>query len=150
MRVVSLLLIGLILVFSAMGCKQTEGDSIERNKKVQVAFKVLEGNNIPDKILKWIEKNKEYEQALLVNDEEKYFAVVARGLQRTGGYAVNIKAMNLHIAQGESTLEIDVEYIDPKPNELVTQAITYPCAVAEVILEDKPAKVEFNIKRANP
>lgn len=91
------------------------------------------------------EENKAKETALLVEAKGKYWLLLTRGLKPTGGYAVRVLDVYLDVAgNGISTLKVAYKYIDPDPNQFVTQVLTYPVEVVLLKgLTRKPDQMVF-------
>ncbi|WP_083436970.1 protease complex subunit PrcB family protein [Thermincola ferriacetica] len=148
MRLVRLLT-GVILLLTVIGCQPGEGDKVDISKVSDIGFHVLQDKEIPQRIKNFLENNKEIEQAMLVDDDGTFYAVITRGRKNTGGYGVEIEKITLRLVDGNSKLTVYVRYTDPKPGSVVTQALTYPHLVAEVNLKQKPQEIKFDIKTKN-
>jgi hypothetical protein len=59
--------------------------------------------------------------------EAPYLYIICMGEKNTGGYSLKIKEVN----RDNETTEIIVEEIEPKKDEIVTMAFTYPTIVVE-------------------
>ncbi len=87
--------------------------------------------DIPEEILDWIEFSKE----IPIVQEREYqgqrYLLITEGAKPTGGYAIEVT----DVTQEKESLIIHVQSKEPGPEDLVTQAITYPFDL--IILEDK-------------
>jgi hypothetical protein len=111
----------------------------------EVSYVVLEKNQVPDKIQEILPRYKMLERALAAKVEDQIYVIVTRGEKLTGGYSVDIERMQLAKENEESKLVVYAVFKDPKPDELVTQAITYPYIVAKTDLKDLPVKIDLKI-----
>lgn len=69
---------------------------------------------------------------------DKTYLIVTRGAKPTGGYAVSIK----EVVEKETEVVVKVQYQDPAPDAVVTQAISYPYVVAMIEKTTKPVRFE--------
>ena len=66
------------------------------------------------------------------------YLIVTRGSCPTGGYAVSIK----QVVETETEIVVKVQYQDPAPDAIVTQAITHPYVMAMIEKTTKPVRFE--------
>lgn len=87
--------------------------------------------DIPEEILDWIELSKEIPMVQEREYQGQRYLLITEGAKPTGGYAIEVT----NVTQEEESLIIHVQSKEPGPEDLVTQAITYPFDL--IILEDK-------------
>jgi len=173
-KILSILLLSMVLVFSITACggeinDQEEGleedysstddsqDDNNKDKDESVDEKEEEDSSKEEEVVdpndiqgeyftgvveeeqalsSWIESKKHKSGVYPYPDDEKVY-LIAAGEQNTGGYSVYITKENL---DGED-LNLHYNIQAPGPDEMVTQAITYPYLVIEVTVE--VAEVNF-------
>lgn len=99
----------------------------------------LSAADIPGEILVWIDTNKTSAGYGAFYSEGRLFLAARMGERPTGGYRVLLGDPGLE----NSEAIVAVEFIAPKPWDFVTQAITYPWAVAEIAIDRSPATALF-------
>ena len=92
---------------------------------------------LPDEIKEWVEYSRNMFLAQARNYEDTTYLLVTYGEQKTGGYQVNIE----EVEALEESIEVKVNFTQPKEDEVVTQALTYPYDLKEIEKTDLP--VEF-------
>ncbi|KAB3533549.1 protease complex subunit PrcB family protein [Alkaliphilus serpentinus] len=112
----------------------------------EVAFVVVEGEDIPEKIQQIMPRYRMLERALAVKIDDVVYVVVTRGEKLTAGYTVAIESMRLTTENDETKLVVNAVFGDPKPDELVAQVITYPYVVAKTNLEELPQKISLEVR----
>lgn len=112
----------------------------------EVAFVVVEGEDIPEKIQQIMPRYRMLERALAVKIDDSVYVVVTRGEKLTAGYTVGIEGMKLTKENDETRLVVYAVFGDPKPDELVAQVITYPYVVAKTNLKELPQKISLQVR----
>jgi len=129
-----LLLFSLILI---SGCEKML-------EVVDVTFKAVTISEAPEEIRKAVKETLDEEKAAVYVIEREVYIVVTRGEKPTGGYGVEIVDMDKFIfKEDEFAVTVKVNYKDPQPGQLVTQAITYPFIVVKTGLKDIPRDTSF-------
>lgn len=96
-------------------------------KTNRIIFESLGINHAPEGLQAVIERNKSMEKTMLLEDKDKYWVFIARGLKPTGGYAVKVTDITTEsINGGKQRIKVFYRYIDPSPDQFVTQVMTYP------------------------
>lgn len=104
-----------------------------------IQFTILEEDNIPISVKEWVEQNKERESNIIIDDNDKSYIAIIRGEKRTGGYSISIK----DIEEQDESILVKVEYLDPDPEKMVMQIITYPFLVIELEKIEKKSMIEI-------
>lgn len=112
----------------------------------EVKFKVLEAKEVPQKIQELLPRYLAEERALACKVDEGVFIIVTRGEKRTGGYNVVIDKLVKVKNENNYDLVVYAEYTDPKPNEIVTQVITYPMVIVKADLDNLPDKIKLEVE----
>lgn len=100
----------------------------------------LTESQVPSEIILWIAENRTVPGYDAFSLEDAVYMVVRLGQRPTGGYAVYLGEAEL---EGR-TLYVKVEVVEPKPWDMVTQALTYPTAVAGMRIDGQlPETVVF-------
>ncbi len=115
-----------------------EGDS-------KVDFKVMEENQIPEKIMEILPQYKKEERALACKIENKVYVVVTRGEKKTDGYSVSIDEIRKLKTDDAFNLVVKAKYKDPGPDQIVPQVITYPHIIVETKLQELPKKIKLEV-----
>jgi len=112
----------------------------------EVKFKVLEANEVPQKIQELLPRYLAEERALACKVDEGIYVIVTRGEKKTGGYNVTIDKLVMKKNENNYDLIVYAEYTDPKPDQMVTQVITYPMVIAKADLDNLPDKIKLEVE----
>jgi len=112
----------------------------------KVKFKVLASNEIPEKLQEVLPRYIAEERALACKIDEKIYIIVTRGEKKTGGYSVSIDKIEKVKNNDGFDLIVYSKYVDPKPDVIVPQIITYPLTVVKTELDKLPEKIKLEIK----
>ena len=99
------------------------GELPETGKAGDYCFKIL-GKDA----YRTTEKSRGYYIDILEQEDSPYYIVICSGEKNTGGYDIEI--VDIGLQDGE--LLITVKETSPGPDDMVTQAIEYPCCVLEL------------------
>jgi hypothetical protein len=86
----------------------------------------LSESQVPSQIILWIAENRKVPGYDAFSLGDAVYMVVRLGQRPTGGYAVYLGEAELD----GRTLYVKVEVVEPRPWDMVSQALTYPTAVA--------------------
>ncbi|MCG8539587.1 MAG: protease complex subunit PrcB family protein [Clostridia bacterium] len=131
----------LVLVSGIMGIRHFMEDDKE------VKFQVLEEKEIPQKIKEILPRYQNLERALACKVNGEIFVIVTRGEKPTGGYTVDID--KIEKIQGEDDkfkIVVYARFKDPKPGDVVTEAITYPYILTKTNLDELPYRIELKTR----
>ena len=134
------LFIWMMLILSTIlltGCKSEEAD-IKKIKDID--FTIVEDSELPEELKMLINEKKEKPFKTTWNSAEKDFLyiVIGYGQQPSGGFSITVDELYLT----SNSIFISTNLIGPKPEELVTQVLTYPYVVVKMEYMDK--SVVFN------
>lgn len=133
--IITIILLGILFIPKYLG----------RGEK-EVKFKILEPNEVPEKLNEVLPKYLSEERALGCKIEEGVFVIVTRGEKNTGGYTVEIdKIENKKNKEGKDELIVYAKFKDPNPNEIVQQVITYPYVVVKTSLNTLPENIKLEV-----
>ncbi|MGI1690876.1 S-layer homology domain-containing protein [Thermoanaerobacter uzonensis] len=112
------------------------------NKSEEVIpIELKDVKNPPEKVLSAVEAIKNNPAVKLVEENGIYYVIATRGMMRTGGYIVNIQKAHIIKTPKDTILEVEVKYIDPSPDAIVTQAITYPYDIKSFTYDGKITQI---------
>lgn len=102
-------------------------------------YKLIEMEQAPEEIQEWIENNQHLETYMTFHTEEKTYVVITRGEMRTGGYDIKV----LRVDDADDHILIAVQYINPLPDQMVIQMITYPYVIIELDPTEKEILIDI-------
>ena len=118
-----------------------------RGKDGEIKFKVVEDEDIPDKISEMLPKYLLEERALTCKYDNDIYVVVTRGEKSSQGYLVDIdKVVKEKYTKDVYDLVVYARFTDPDPNEIVDQEYDYPFIVIKTNLKDMPEEVHLDIE----
>lgn len=136
-----LLVVILILVSGTMAIKHFTKDD------EKVDFRILSEKEIPAKLKEILPRYQTLERALACKVNGEIYVVVTRGEKPTGGYGVDIdKIEKIKDEEDKFKLIVYAKFTDPKPGDVVTQAITYPYAIGKTNLKELPYRIELKTR----
>ncbi|MFZ5969732.1 MAG: protease complex subunit PrcB family protein [Bacillota bacterium] len=111
-----------------------------------ITFEALSEDVIPQKLKEVLPRYKALERALACKVENEIYVVVTRGEKPTGGYTVEIDGIEKVKEDDKTKLVVYAAFTDPKPGDVVTQAVTYPYVVVKTDMDMLPDKIELKVK----
>lgn len=108
-----------------------EGHRIRMGRPAEAEFQLpdpAQDGELPEDIVAWIENSKHFDMAQHRTKDDSTWILITRGKKNTGGYEVGID----RIEQWGNRLKVHVAFADPAKGDLVTQAVTWPYALAVV------------------
>lgn len=134
---VSRVIVTLILVLTlAPACNRQAG---RPQPDTVVSFNQVDLEELPAEPKKWAEERHRRRGTYVRDFGDKTYLLVSWGEKPTGGYGVKIE----EVAGTRTGSLVGVRLSAPKPGELVTQALTYPHAVAVAQRLNRPVKFAF-------
>lgn len=113
----------------------------------EVKFKVVEEEDIPEKISEMLPKYLLEERALTCKYGEDIYVIVTRGEKNSQGYFVEIdKISREKYTKDVYDLVVYAKFTDPDPNEIVDQEYDYPFIVVKTNLKNMPEEVHLDIQ----
>jgi len=140
----------MLVAAGGTGCKKPKDQQAPKTpnpglKTSKIVFQSYDINKAPEKVKLAVEQNKAKETASLLEDGGSFWVLLTRGLKPTGGFSVKVTDVDLGtLDNGSTELKVSYKYTDPRPDQFVTQVLTYP--VELVLLKDltgKPDNVVF-------
>lgn len=144
----------IMLVITALmigGCAQAgnpDGTTItmpneNEDANATISFRTVEPTEFSEINLKALDEGKKQTGAYLFMDNGKAYLAVFAGEHPTGGYSVAVR----EIIQKNSALIASVELVEPGPDMMVTDALTSPMTIVELMefesIEGLEASVEM-------
>ncbi|WP_353093417.1 protease complex subunit PrcB family protein [Tissierella praeacuta] len=112
-----------------------------------IKFKVVQEDEIPEKISEMLPKYLTEERALTCKYEDDIYVVVTRGEKNSKGYLVEIvQIVKEKYNKDVFDLIVYAKFTDPDPNEIVEQEYDYPYVVVKTNLKDMPEEVHLDIE----
>ncbi|MGF7058072.1 protease complex subunit PrcB family protein [Brassicibacter mesophilus] len=118
---------------------KSEGDK-------EVKFRILEANEVPQKVQDLIPRYLAEERALACKLDNEVYIIVTRGEKKTAGYSVTLDKLVKVKKDDSFDLIAHAEYSDPKPDQMVAQVITYPMVIAKADLDNLPDKIKLEVE----
>ena len=134
-----ILIIGALFIPKML--KRNEGD---------IKFKVVNEDEIPEKISEMLPKYLMEERALTCKYGDEIYVVVTRGEKNSKGYLVEIdQIIKEKYSKEVFDIVIYAKFTDPDPNEIVNQEYDYPYTVVKTNLKNMPEEVHLDIEYNN-
>ena len=111
-----------LLMMTAGGCKVEEKDDA---KVSDMKFTVISEKELPDELKKIIEEKKQKEMKLTYMSGDKLYIVRGYGVQKTGGYSIQVK----DLYQAKNAVYFKSEMIGPGENDVSEKVESYPYIV---------------------
>lgn len=145
-----------IFMLAITGCA---GNKTEPEKKPEtpqpkagdINFSIIDPAGAPGKIGDLVNKLKTSASASLVEEDGGTYVLVTWGEQRTGGFDAKIEKVTQSVGAGQkATATVRALLTAPKPEDVVTQSITYPLVLAKLDTGRKPDEITFIVQRVQP
>lgn len=112
-----------------------------------VSFKTLDMEEIPTEIKEALPKYIMEERALTFKYKDEIFVIVTRGEKKSRGYFVDIdKIIKEPTEENKFDLIVYAKFIDPNPNEIVSQEYEYPIIVVKTNLKEMPQAIHLDVE----
>ena len=100
-----------------------------------VDYTVMTQENIPEEVLREVDKRKEKEFRMTFRDGEKLDICLGYGEKDRGGYSISV----LDLYEAKNGLYVQTELVVPKEEKPVDRAVpTYPYIVIKTEYQEKP------------
>ncbi|MGI6697140.1 MAG: protease complex subunit PrcB family protein [Clostridia bacterium] len=93
----------------------------------------------PSQVERMVQQQSKEEGAAVYVAGDAVYIVVARGEKPTGGYGIRV----VDIKEEGGGFDVHVEYLDPKPGQMVAQVVTHPYAIIKADLKDISQDTSF-------
>ena len=106
---------------------ETNGSDSDQGQ--EVSYEVVSFESLSDPLKNKVEYLKDQPGfEIFEADSGQVYLFIGAGMQPTGGYGLEVKSLMAK----DNQLTADVEFIKPDPDDIVTQAITYPYIILEL------------------
>ncbi len=113
----------------------------------EVSFKTVDMEDLPMEVQEALPKYIMEERALTAKFQDDIYVIVTRGEKKSKGYFVDIENIVMEeYGENKYDLVVYAKFIDPNPNEIVTQEYDYPIIVVKTDLKDMPQAVHLDIE----
>ncbi|WIV12323.1 protease complex subunit PrcB family protein [Proteiniborus sp. MB09-C3] len=133
-------IIGLVLI-TVLGLSLFTACSTAKNTSAVIGdidFEVVGSDVLTDsKLEEWYNENYKKEGIFSIDSKEHKYILVGAGEEPTGGYSVEITS----VVGKEDSISVDAKVNAPTPEQMVTEAITYPNTLIRISKDSR--KVEF-------
>lgn len=120
---------------------------ILKGKDNSVSFKAMDVEDLPTEIREALPKYIMEERALTFKFKDEIYVVVTRGEKKSKGYFVDIdKIVKESYEKDKYDLVVYAKFVDPNPNEIVSQEYEYPVIVVKTKLKFLPQAVHLDIE----
>ena len=118
-----------------------------KGKDGAVSFKAMEKEDLPTEIQEALPKYVMEERALTCKYKDEIYVIVTRGEKQSKGFFVDIDSITKE-SYGDNKYDLIVyaKFIDPNPNEIVSQEYDYPVIVVKTNLKTMPQAVHLDIE----
>ncbi|WFA09135.1 protease complex subunit PrcB family protein [Tissierella sp. Yu-01] len=138
------LIVGLILII-ILGALIVP--KILKSNDNEVKYKVIDKEELPTEIQEALPKYIMDERALTCKFKDEIYVIVTRGEKKSKGYFVDIESIEKEFyGEDKFDLIVNAKFIDPNPNEIVTQEYDYPMIVVKTNLKEMPQAVHLDIE----
>lgn len=135
-----------LIIVIAVGLVKFIPKLIFKNDK-EVGYMVLNKEQVPEKINEILPRYMMLERALAAKVDDQIYVIVTRGQKLTAGYDVDIEKLELVKEEEETRLIVHAIFKDPKPDDIVNQAMTHPYAIVKTELKELPKKIHLEVKQ---
>jgi hypothetical protein len=151
------MLIGVVLIIALLvaGCASTveEKPDFERTEPTVsnpgdsnlVEIEKADPMNLSEEAQKELEERRNEEGSYVFTDNDKNYLAVFAGVRNTGGYDIEI----IEVVLVDSELMVSVEMMEPGPDMVTTQALTYPMDLVELINIENIGDLNVSIELEN-
>ncbi|MGD9677217.1 MAG: protease complex subunit PrcB family protein [Vulcanibacillus sp.] len=87
-------------------------------------YKIVKQEEAPLEVNKWLEENRTLKAQNIIAINDMTYVLLTMGKKKTGGYEIDVDCK-----ESEDKVEIFIKYLEPKSDQIVIQAITYPMQI---------------------
>jgi PrcB C-terminal len=155
MKKAAAVILSAVLGITALSaCSSVKTDRVEpvKNESKGIAYhniafeEIKDAETLPVEIRKAIEALRKKKGYMYFKTQEGYLVFIGSGEKPTGGYDIKVRS----VEDIEGITKITVQEIAPKPEDIVTEALTYPFVIVRVkgvaenfqVFNDKGQKFE--------
>jgi hypothetical protein len=129
------LTLALALVVSLMGVSQAQAQDTGSYQTVD------DESTLEPNVLRWVEANRHSHGIHILPAGAQRYLLLAWGEKPTGGYSINVTDV---ASPSEGLVRVSAELTAPGPDDIVTQALTYPYLLIELPAGDDTVLVNFS------
>lgn len=113
----------------------------------EVKFETMDKEDLPAEVAEALPKYMMEERALTAKYKDDIYVIVTRGEKKSMGYFVDIDSIVME-SYGEEKFDLIVyaKFVDPSPNEIVSQEYDYPMIVVKTNLKTMPQAVHLDVE----
>ena len=116
-----------VFIFLSVGYAEYDAENNNGLEGEELEFEVIQ--NIPEELENPVAFVKELEGfGLIKRDGNESIIYIGLGEKPTGGYGIDVES----VKKVDGTTKIEIKEISPEPDQLVTQALTYPKTLIRV------------------
>ena len=131
MKKTGVLVLALVLLLSLPGCIMSDSEPTELPPDDDfslIEYSVVDEEELTEEAREMLDLERLAEGSHLFLDGYAPFLAVFSGERNTGGYGIEVASVSLD----GKTLMVSVVLIEPDPEAVLTQALTYPMQVVEL------------------
>ncbi|WP_052947465.1 protease complex subunit PrcB family protein [Aneurinibacillus tyrosinisolvens] len=95
--------------------------------------------NLPEKVKQWYDTHRQTEFKGVMQDGSESYVLISRGQSPNLGYRVE----PVNVTETDKEVIVTVKYINPEPDKMYAQAITYPSVIVKVSDVQKPIHINI-------
>jgi hypothetical protein len=103
---------------------------------VEINLPAIDETELPPEVQAWIEERIEEQINTTLIHGDKQYILVARGMKPTAGYSIQISK----VEKADGNIVVHTEIIDPNPDDMVAEVITYPYDITVIDYQDLPVR----------
>lgn len=130
-------LLVIALMFTLTACDDVvkpngkDGDKPSPNK--QVVYEIIAEEKLPEALKAWYLEKYKLEGIHVEKHEGKQYVILSAGEKPTGGFRID----NVTLTPVDTIIKVTAELVVPGPDDMVTQALTYPSVLIEMEADDR-------------
>lgn len=129
MKKIVIAVIFMMITVLSVGCSETK-EEVDLPEPFEFDYELIEEDDLTEKaLIEWYELNKDkYGSYIYSEDEFEKYLLISAGERPTGGYSLSI----VDVSKSDNVITFRVVLDEPSPDEMVTEALTYPNLLIEV------------------
>ncbi|MFO7942153.1 MAG: S-layer homology domain-containing protein [Bacillota bacterium] len=106
----------------------------------EIDWEIVDSEDAPQEVQTWLQSNVEERGVYLLGAGDVCYLLISWGEKPTGGYVLDVEDVGWHL---EENVRVNVNLSEPDPDDVVTQALTYPHALLALENGDETVMVNF-------
>lgn len=120
---------------------------ILKSDEGEIKYKIVETEEIPEKIKDMLPTYIMEERALSCKYEGDVYIIVTRGEKKSKGYGVEIeKLVKENVEKDKFDIKVYANFEDPKPDDVLPQEYSYAYTIVKTKLKDMPEKIILDVE----